>query len=51
MVIETPTNAIDAITTNVGDFIVDISPLLFMIMGIPLAFYVIDKIIKSLPKK
>jgi len=46
-----PTGAVDGITFYIGDLIESIGPFIWLIIGIPLGFYVIHKIKSLLPKK
>lgn len=51
MVFDVPTPAVEGITGYIADLISDIGPYIWLAIGIPLAFYVIYKLMGLLPKK
>jgi hypothetical protein len=40
-----PTTAVADITAYLGDFVTDLWPVIALVIGIPLAFYIIGKVI------
>ena len=46
-----PDNIVTSTTAYIGDVFTDASVLIYLAIGIPLAFYVIKKIIGLLPKR
>jgi len=46
-----PTETATSITAYIGDVFTDASLLIYLAMGIPLAFYVIRKVMALLPKR
>jgi heme exporter protein D len=46
-----PDGAVASSTAYIGDVMTDLGPFLWLAIGIPLAFFVIRKIISLVPKK
>jgi len=46
-----PTGAVDGITFYIGDLLESVGPFIWLIIGIPLGFYVIWKVQKMFTKK
>lgn len=50
MIFDVPTPAIDGITGYIGDLISGCGPFIWLAIGIPLAFYVIHRVMGLIPK-
>lgn len=46
-----PADAVSSTTAYIGDIVADLGPFVWLAIGIPLAFYVIKKVIGLLPKR
>jgi len=46
-----PSDVISSTTAYIGDIFTDMSVLIYLAIGIPLAFYVIRKVMALLPKR